>query len=579
MLRELHIRDYALIEQLDLEFQDGFTVLTGETGAGKSIILDCLGLLLGQRARAESVRAGCEVALVEGGFELPDSSKLREYLSEAGLEPDDQYLVISREISRLGRSKCRINGRMATVSMLSDLAPYLVEMHGQHDNQLLLDSESHVNWLDQLGGTQVAQLLNLVDAQYRVLVQKVNQFERFRQSERERVQRLDLLRFQLTEINEARLKPGEDEELMERRKFLQNVERLMGAVQESYILVSGGVDMESTGARDLLAKSVERLREACTYDKSLSEPMQALETALYSVEEAISSLRNYVGQVQVDPAELNDVETRLNLIQQLKRKYGDTVLEILKYRDEVESEIQELENSDITASQLEDEIEEIRQALASSVQKLSQARRQIARHLEKAVEVELAQLNMEKASFVVEFGQYEGGQTVQTSAGVVAVRANGADRVQFLISANPGEAPQPLSKVASGGELARVMLALKSVLAQVDTVRTLVFDEVDTGIGGKTALAVAQRLAQLGTHKQVLCVTHLPQVAAAAVNHLLVEKHTGDDGRTRVTVRSLSGPERLQELGRMLGGRQTEVSLSHAAELINLGERWRNLTA
>ena len=578
MLRELHIRDYALIKQLDLQFERGFTVLTGETGAGKSIILDCLGLLLGQRASAEGVRRGADHALVEGGFEVDPESELARFLRESGFAEEDGYLVISREISRTGRSKCRINGRIATVSMLGEIAPYLAEMHGQHDNQVLLRASSHIQWLDQLGGAELASLKAEVETRYFELVEKERALRDILHSERERAQRLDLLQFQFTEIAEAQLRPGEDEELAERRRILQNVEKLRGATQEAYFLMSGR-DMDTLGIRDALSQAVERIAEASRYDASLQSLQQNLETVLYNVEEAMMTLRDYLEQGEVDPGELDRVEARYALIQQLRRKYGDTVEDILQYQGEIGEEITQLENADSLAAELEEEISRLKAALVPLVLDLSSQRREVAANLEKRVQEELAFLNMEKAVFVVEFDRHRREQTLEIDGEQVGVSADGIDNVQFLISANPGEAPQPLTKVASGGELARVMLALKSILAQVDSVATLVFDEVDTGIGGKAALAVAQRLARLGAYKQVLCVTHLPQVAAGAAHHFMVEKQVSEANVTTVGVNKLNPEQRLEELSRMLGGHRTEASLSHAAELMNMGQQWRNLTA
>lgn len=576
MLRELHIRNYALIERLDLEFASGFTVLTGETGAGKSIILDCLGLLLGQRALTEAIRTGAESATIEGGFDVPENPELLAYLEEIGVDTSDGYLVISREITRSGRSKCRINGGLATVSMLADLARYLVELHGQHDNQQLLSPESHVDWLDRLGGVEVQSLREEVQSLYLELQSKTGQLEKLRRSERERVQRLDLLQFQIHEIEAAKLKPGEDEDLRERRSLLQNLDRLMNATKESYTNLVG--DGERLGARDLLGQSVAAL-ESVSFDKGLQVSLEFLRTALFNVEEAVASLREYMEELQVDPAELDEVEARLALIHQLQRKYGDSIEKILQYQEEIASEVEDLSHADVVATSLEREIAECETKLSEAASKLSKKRRTLAAKLEKAVESELAQLNMSRAQFVVRFGEFDGGQSIQVDGRILGVRQSGIDNIEFLISANPGEEPKPLNKVASGGELSRIMLALKSILATVDTIPTLVFDEVDTGIGGKTALTVAEKLARLGCVKQVLCVTHLPQVAAAGRQHLMVEKHVSDDERTRVEVVPLVGAQRIEELARMLGGRETEATLNHAKELVNLGQRWSNLSA
>lgn len=576
MLRELHIRNYALIERLDLEFASGFTVLTGETGAGKSIILDCLGLLLGQRALTEAIRTGAESATIEGGFDVPENPELLAYLEEIGVDTSDGYLVISREITRSGRSKCRINGGLATVSMLADLARYLVELHGQHDNQQLLSPESHVDWLDRLGGVEVQSLREEVQSLYLELQSKTGQLEKLRRSERERVQRLDLLQFQIHEIEAAKLKPGEDEDLRERRSLLQNLDRLMNATKESYTNLVG--DGERLGARDLLGQSVAAL-ESVSFDKGLQVSLELLRTALFNVEEAVASLREYMEELQVDPAELDEVEARLALIHQLQRKYGDSIEKILQYQEEIASEVEDLSHADVVATSLEREIAECEAKLSEAASKLSKKRRTLAAKLEKAVESELAQLNMSRAQFVVRFGEFDGGQSIQVDGRILGVRQSGIDNIEFLISANPGEEPKPLNKVASGGELSRIMLALKSILATVDTIPTLVFDEVDTGIGGKTALTVAEKLARLGCVKQVLCVTHLPQVAAAGRQHLMVEKHVSDDERTRVEVVPLVGAQRIEELARMLGGRETEATLNHAKELVNLGQRWSNLSA
>ncbi|MGC8862185.1 MAG: DNA repair protein RecN [Armatimonadota bacterium] len=551
MLTELHIRNFALIDELRLEIGPGLTVLTGETGAGKSIIVDAMAAALGERAGAEVVRTGTEKCTVEAVFDVSDSPAAARAAAERGCEPEDDLLILTREIARGGRSQCRVNGRPVTASALREITAHLIDLHGQHEHQSLLSVSLHIETLDTWLGDRITDLRSRARTVYDELTAATAERERLLGDERARARLLDLYRFQADEIAAARLAPGEDEDLEGERDRLANAEQLRASASEVYETLNG-----DGAAVDLLSAAALAAAKITEIDSSALPIAEAINLALYSAQEAASNVRDYLEGIDADPHRLQQIEDRLDLIRTLKRKYGDTIEEILRYRDDLATKIDELTHSEERSHELDFRIEDLRASLMEICDSLSAARRSAARDFEEAVEKELADLAMEKTRFQVSIEPAEPGPT-------------GADAVEFLISPNPGEPVKPLVKIASGGEMSRIMLALKTVTRRSEA-PVLVFDEIDTGIGGVTAHVLGEKLASLASSCQVLCVTHLPQVASRAAAHIVVEKFV-TDGRTCVRVKPVSGEERVKELARMLGGDEaSEAAVRHAREMLGV---------
>lgn len=554
MLKELQIRDFALIEGLELSFYSGFSVLSGETGAGKSIIIDALSLLTGARASTEVIRSGAECALISGSF-APSPGALA-LLEEWGMA-DGEELIITREININGRSKCWINGRLATVNQLSALGAYLVEIVGQHDSQGLLRPENHVHLLDNYGGKGHLSLVEQADRLASAWQQLRAEQKRLQSDERERNRRMDLLAYQIQEIAEAKLQPGEDELLEQERSRLANLDRIRQALHYAVGLL-GEAYGEGEPLLHLLSSIGSELERAAALDPPLGDMSQRYAELHINLQELYRDLRDYLDGLAADPLRLNEVEERLALLDGLKRKYGHTVEEILRYSEQVQEELAALESAEVRAEGLEEECRSLEAEWRLCADKLTLSRRELARRLEEQIQAELADLAMAGTRFQVCFHQEPGGQPVP----------GGQEKVEFMLAANVGEELKPLAKVASGGELSRVMLALKAALAQAEEIPTIVFDEVDAGIGGRTAVKLGEKLRALGQRRQVLCVTHLPVVASFGTHHYSVQKFTRQD-RTVVQAALLGPEERVAELTRMLGGSAHEqVTSEHARELL-----------
>ncbi|WP_124727220.1 DNA repair protein RecN [Staphylospora marina] len=560
MLRELTIRQFAIIEHVHLRFDRGFHVLTGETGAGKSILIDALGLVAGGRASSEFVRHGADRAEIEAIFEIPDEHRVRQLLIDWGYEPDDlDQLIIRREITAAGKSTCRINGRSVTLSMLREAGRHLLDLSGQHEHQTLLRTEEHLEWLDRYGGDELLAIRKKYGelyAEYRELVRKLEELDL---DGKEHAQRLDLLTFQRDEIAGAHLVPGEDEELERERTRLLHAEKLLSHTAGAYEMMYG-----ERGALDLLQESLGRLEQAAGMDESLDQVVESARQAVYLLEEAVREVGRYRDGLEHEPGRLEQVEERLHLIRQLKRKYGNTIEEILSHQERVERELAELEHREESQEELRAEIESLEEELGRLAGELTTLRKKAAMDLEKRVERELADLHMGSTVFHVSFFRDAWRSGELTPAG--------RDRIEFMLSPNPGEPLKPLSRIASGGELSRILLALKVIFTGVQEVHTLIFDEIDTGVSGRAAQAIAGKIAQLGQRFQVLCVTHLPQVACMADHHFLISKETVNDSTT-TRVNQLDESGRTQELARMLGGVEvTRTTLEHAEEMIRLAE-------
>lgn len=572
MLLELHISNFAIAERVDLSFEAGFNVLTGETGAGKSIVVDAILFLLGGRAGTDMIRTGAEYCRAEALFDIAPLSALKELLAEEGIEPEDQ-LVVSRELNAAGRSRCRVNGRLVTVALLGRIGEHLVSVHGQHEHQSLLRPERHLDWLDLYAGEEALRQAEAVADLWRRYSETVRSLARWEEESRERERRRDLLRYQLEEIERAKLRVGEEEELQALRRRLANAERLLERLSTAYGLLCEGA-AHAAPALDLLGQSAALLTEAAEWAPELRGAVELLESAFAQAQEAAHMLRQQRDGVEADPAELARIEERLALIAQLRKKYGPDVAAILQYRDRIAAELASDELSEAAYEQLAARRQELERKLGAAAVRLSSLRREAAQRLSAEMKAELAELAFDGAEFIVQVDREpsDGPEGVTVGGTRYACTARGIDRVAFLFSANPGEEPRPLAKVASGGELSRLMLALKSLLARYDRVPTLIFDEVDAGIGGRTATAVAKRLARLARAHQVLAVTHLAQIACVADHHLQVVKRT-KDGRTHTEVHALSHEERVREIARMLDGTASETTLQRARELLAAGER------
>ena len=562
MLRELRITNFALIDELCVQFGPGFNVLTGETGAGKSILIDALGLALGTRGEAEQIRTGADEAAVEAAFDL-DSEEARRVLAEGGIEcPPDEFLVVRRHLLREGKSKAYLGGRLSSAAVLRTLAEFLIEVHGQHQGAGLTQPSRQRLLLDAYAGvtSDVASFRALFNRRQALR----EELDSLQAGEREKAQRLDLLQHQRGEIAAARLIEGEEEELVQERTILAHAEKLHAAAHLGY----EGLYGEEGSVAGRLASILSKLREAHAIDPRLREAVEACEAGVASVEEAAVELRDYREGVAFDPERLEQVEGRLHEIGKLKRKYGSSIGEILKFAASAEEELQRLISSEERGQELEREIGALEEVITQRAADLSASRAAAAGRLADAVRRELRALRMDKAAFTVEVRPRQG-------SGGLRLEATGADEVEFLIAPNPGEELKPVGRIASGGELSRVMLAIKAILAASDQIPTLIFDEVDVGIGGGMADVVGQKLWLTARERQVLSITHLPQIAALADRHLSISKRVKAN-RTETSVRVLDGQERVEEIARMLGAKgRSDTPLQHAQEILEAARRWK----
>ncbi|MBQ0038162.1 MAG: DNA repair protein RecN [Clostridiales bacterium] len=557
MLQVLHIENIAIIEQADIEFEPGFNALTGETGAGKSIVIDSMSAVLGQRTSRDLIRTGADKAFVSACF-VGIPTALGEDL---GIEASDE-LLLQREIQADGKNVCRVNGRPVTVTQLRALGNRLLHIHGQHDGQQLLDEEQHGYYLDSFG--KVQNLLDDYADKYNHLTDIDHKIRSLQMDEAEKARRVDTLRYQIEELERAKLKTGEEEELLGRRNLLRNSEKFMSAVSEASYCLGG--DDEGEGALSRLRQARDAIGAVRNLDDSFAVLYERLSESYSEVYDLTDTLRDKQDAFDFSPNELDDLESRLDQLYRLKKKYGPTVEEMLAYLEKCRKELDAIEYADDTLIRLEKQRGAAEKAAVAAAKKLSEARKNTAVELEKQILDELCQLDMGKIRFAVDFEEKP-------------LDANGMDRVRFLMSANLGEELKPIHKIASGGELARIMLAMKNVLSEQDHVNTMVFDEVDTGVSGRAAQKVAEKMARISRHKQVLCVTHLPQLAAMADNHFSVEK-CESNGRTYTHVQRLSREQRQRELARLTGGSHVSATiLSGAEELLCEAERFKKTLA
>ena len=552
MLNLLHIENIAVIESADISFGTGFNVLTGETGAGKSIVIDAISAILGERAYRDMIRTGEEKASVRAVF---SQVAPLDWFNENGV-PYDRETVVQRDIFLDGKNVCRVNGTLVSVTMLRKLGIQLMNIHGQHDSASLFDEENHLIFLDDFSSNQA--LREAYQEKYQAVAALRREIQRMTMDEGEKLRRMETLQYQIAEIEKAELEPGEDEALEERRKLLQNAERLSKGMDEAVEALYGGE--ESDGAAGLLAQAEHALGRLSRFSDSFTSLHERVTDLMYQVRDAAEEAKDMRDDLSYSADELEQIESRLDVIYRLRKKYGTTCQEILDYLEKARKELADIEFADDRLERLKQKLQKAEQEAWAAAEALRQNRRENAEIMSARILQELKELDMPRVQFSCQFRELE-------------LQPNGADAVAFYLSANAGEALKPLSKVASGGELARIMLSMKNVLAEKDQIATLIFDEVDTGVSGRAAQKVAEKLRKLAQHKQVLCVTHLPQMAALADTHMLISK-CERDGRTYTSVTPLDTEGRKRELARIIGGTHiTETTLKSAEEMLRFEEK------
>ena len=550
MLEKLSIRNVAVIDSIDIDFRNGMTVLTGETGAGKSIIIDSINMILGDRTNKELVRYGKTSAGVQAVFSSNDESK--KFLLDNFIDLDEDRIIITRQINNEGKSIAKVNGVMVTLSMLRELTSYLINIHGQHDNQSLLSPKKHINFLDSYAHNK--SLLQEYTQCRNELLELKKRAVSLQCDEQEKLRRIDLLEYQIKEITDADLNNNEEETLREQRQIYENAEKITQGIDEAYTNLYENTDFPS--AYDSLSVALKAIESIKDYDKSLESAYEGLSSAMYSIEDISHDISHFGKGIEYDENILNDIEERLDLISKLKRKYGENIEQINEFAKKAQKELDKIITSDEQLEKLNVEIQNKTNNLKNIGLALSETRKKAADTLSEKIEKSLHELNMDKSHMCVKVEMTDD------------FFENGMDRVEFMISTNPGEPLKPLVNIASGGELSRVMLAIKSILASADNVDTLIFDEIDTGVSGEAALKIAHKLKEIGKLKQVISITHLPQLTAYADNHYLITKNT-DGEMASTSLKYLDEEERVMELARIIdGGEITQSAYNHAKELL-----------
>ncbi len=560
MLRTLSIKNIAVIENVSIDFLNGFNILTGETGAGKSIIIDSINLIKGERAQKDSIRTGEDKARVDALFDLT-SSQAKEISDILGMDIEDE-LVVSREISVDGKGSIRVNGTPVTLSMLKEAGEVLVTIHGQHDNTSLLLKKNHIGFLDSYGKEPIRETKEKYSLLHKEYKEVLNKIEELSQNEEDSKRRLELLEYQIEEIDTASLTVGEDEELVARKAIIENSYKIADGTTRAYMSLYEGTD-RSKSAYDTLSDGIKAIEAITGYDTGIEEAYSALCDALDSIKENARFLKNFSDNLEFATEELDSIENRLEEIHTLKIKYGGTIEAILKKRDEMAEELEIISTSDERIKELKERLDVLYKERQKEAEKLTSLRKESADSLCKEVIKSLSELCMPNVSFGTDFKETD-------------YRADGKDDVEFVICTNAGEEPKSLSRIASGGELSRIMLAIKGVLAKTSGEQLLIFDEIDTGVSGLAAQKIAEKLWKTSVFSQVICITHLPQIAAMADNHYLIKKQT-DGLRTKTQVHLMNEEERIREIARTLGGASiTDAALKNACELIELAKKEKN---
>ena len=560
----------ALIKELNIEFDEGLNVLIGETGAGKSIIIEAIDLILGGYTASDLIRDGEDSLVVEGQFLLAPQEK--ELIN--GLDLDivivdkEGDLLIRREVNKKGRNKCWINQKLVNLSLLQDIGNILVDLHGQHNHQSLLDPSRHIDLIDSLGGDKMIKYRKELFDAYRMWRDKKKKLFQTVRDREENVKRIDFLKFQLEEIDKASLVKDEDKVLEEEEMVLRNAEKIIETMgKANFILYEGG--LEQISVRDSLSEVSTDLGEISSLDRRIEKIRENLKEISYQFEDIVNEIEKYKDEIELDSQKLKEVEGRLNLINNLKSKYGHTIEEIVQYRQKIYQELEDIDYSEDKVKKLKEEVNSLENKISTISQNLNANRRKIAQDLEEMVIKELEDLNMKKCQFKVSINNYEDDNGVEIEDKKYKVGSKGIDDIEFMISPNPGERLLPLVRIVSGGEISRIMLALKSILSDVDQVPTLIFDEIDSGVGARLGEVIAQKLRILSEKRQVICVSHLPQIACKAGRHFYIEKYILDN-QTGIRIKEMEGKERVKEIARMLDGSQmSEITIQHAQKMLN----------
>lgn len=563
MITELSIRNFAIIDDISISFNDGLTVLTGETGAGKSIIIDAVHLLAGGRASTQYIKHGREKAEIIGQFILTtNKNKIIESCRQYDIDVDEDTIILERTLSKNGKSVCRINNKIVTLAVLKEIGEMFVQIHSQHDTMHLINQQNHLSLLDNYNSKEINPLIHRYQKAYNHLLQLQRKYNELHTDEQEMAHRLDLLQFQLSELEQANLVDNEDEQLELERKQLQNFELIYHALQEAYYALQG----EGNGLEAIhLAK--QSLEKARSHDNFINKQAEVIANVYYQLEDVSLQINDYKHELYFDENQLNEIESRLNELHRLKKKYGATVKDMIQYMNKVKIEIEEINNREYHVEQLVKDLERAEKEAFKIAKQLSTVRKHTAKRLEEDLKTELNDLYLEHAQFAVHF----------TNSEQQKLTIDGIDHVTFMLSTNLGEPLKELNKIASGGELSRIMLALKKIFAEHDLIQTVIFDEIDAGVSGRVAQSIAEKMYQIATNTQTLCITHLPQVAAMADHHLLIEKVVKNE-RTFTNITELKYDSIINELGKMMTGTKlTESALEHAEELIDLTNTFKKL--
>ncbi len=560
----------ALIKELNIEFEERLNVLTGETGAGKSIIIEAIDLILGGSAASDLIRDGEDSLVVEGLFLLaPQEKELISNLnSDMEIVDKEGALLIRREVNKKGRNKCWINQRLINLSTLQEIGKFLVDLHGQHNHQSLLDSSKHIDLMDNLGGDKIIKYRKELADNYRMWREKSKKLFQLIKDGEGNLKRIDFLKFQLEEIDKASLAKEEDKVLEEEEMVLRNAEKIIETMEKAnFVLYEGG--SEHASVRDSLSEVSIDLGEISSLDRRIEKIRENLKEIGYQFEDIVNEIVKYKDEIDLDSQKLKEVEGRLNLINSLKSKYGSTIEEILEYRQKVYQELEDIDYSEDKVKKLKEELDFLEIKISAISQHLNTNRRKIAEDLEKMVIRELEDLNMKKCRFKVSINNYEDDNGIEVEGKKYKVGLKGIDDIEFMISPNLGERLRPLARIVSGGEVSRIMLALKSILSEVDQVPTLIFDEIDSGVGARLGEVIAQKLKALSKKRQVICVTHLPQIACRAGRHFYIEKYILNN-QTGIKLIEMKGKERIKEIARMLDGSQmSEITIQHAQKMLD----------
>lgn len=556
MLQELVIHDFAIIEALKIDFNDGMTVLTGETGAGKSIIIDAVGLLAGGRGSADFIRTGAKKCTLEGIFIVDDVTMIREKLADFGIPQDDDTVLLQRDINKNGRSVCRINGHLVNTTILKRIGEMLVDIHGQNEHQELMFSEKHLGLLDHFAQAKITPTLTKYKQEYALYRKLLKTLKQHQDHEQEWAQRLDMLKFQISEIEAAHVRIDEEAQLINERDRLENFQKINESLGTSYQALSG----DNQNTIDQLGVAMSAMQDIADLDPAYQKVSESINDAFYELQDAASEISNQLDDLSWDEGRLNTIEKRLETLTELKHKYGPDLKAILAYYAKIKQELDEMTHADADNDDLTQQVSDIKVKVSATAQKLSKIRHEASKNLTNAIQKELADLYMDKARFSVKFSDND------------QLLATGLDDVEFYIQTNPGESSKPLAKIASGGELSRIMLAIKTIFSRNEGITSIIFDEVDTGVSGRVAQAIANKIEIIGRTSQVLCITHLPQVAAMADFQLLIQKKIRNN-RTTTSVTLLEAKKRIQEIARMIAGTEiTTLSLEHAQELLRLAD-------